>query len=92
MWHCAAYRVYINPAAPRVSWMKLFYAKNPIAMNPSPLLHVFTALPSPLFMFKELDVHLVQGIGVVMPGTEGYRTSSTGCCSNFRKTSEVLSN
>ena len=50
MWHCVVYRVYINPAAPRVSGKKLFYAQNPIAAAPSPLLHILPALLLPLFM------------------------------------------
>ena len=69
MWHCTAYRVYINPAAPRVSWKKLFYAQNPIAAASSPLLHILPTLLSPLFMSRELDVHLVQEKGMVMPRT-----------------------
>ena len=52
MWHCAAYRVYINPAAHRVSWKKLFYAQNPIAATPSPLFHILSTLLSPLFTSK----------------------------------------
>ena len=92
MWHCAAYRVYINPSAPRVLRLKLFYAQNPIAATPSLLLHILPALVSPLFTSKKLDIHLAKVQGMVTPGTEGYRTSSTGCCSNFRRSSEVLSN
>ena len=92
MWHCAAYRVYINPAAPRVSVQNLFCARNPLAAAPSPLLHILAALLSPLFTSKKLDVHLAKVQGVVMPGTEGCRTSSTGCCSNFRRSSEALPN
>ena len=69
MWHCAAYRVYINPSVPRVLRLKLFYAPNPIAATPSLLLHILPALLSALFTFKELDVHLVQEKGMVMPGT-----------------------
>ena len=92
MWHCVAYRVYINPAAPKVLRKKLFYAQNPIAATPSPLLHILPTLLPPLFTSKELDVHLAKIQGVVMPETEGCRTSSTGCCSNFRRSSEALSN
>ena len=91
MWHCTAYRVYINPAAPKVSWKKLLHAQNLIAATPSPLLYILTALLPPLFMSKELDIHLAKIQDVVMPGTEGYRTSSTGCCSNFKRSSEALS-
>ena len=92
MWHCAAYRVYINPAAPRVSWKKLFYTQNQIAATPSPLLYILPPLLPLLFMSKELDVHLEKIQDVVTPGTEGCRTSSIGCCSNFRRSSEALSN
>ena len=83
---------HINPTAPRVSGQNLFCAKNPLAATPSPLLHVLPALLSPLFMSKKLDVHLAYVQGVVMPEIEGCRTSSTSCCSNFRRSSEVLSN
>ena len=92
MWHCAAYRVYINPAAHRVSWKKLFYAQNPKIIVSSSLLYILPTLLPPLFMSKELDIHLAKIQGVVTPGTEGCRTSSTGCCSNFRKTFEDLPN
>ena len=92
MWHCTAYRVYINPTALGFWGRTYFVQKNPLAATPSPLLYILTALLSPLFMSKELDVDLMQGKGMVMPGTEGCRTSLTGCCSNFRKTFEDLPN
>ena len=69
MWHYAACRVYINPCAPRILNRKLFYAQNSIAVAPSLFLYVLPSLLSPLFMFKELDIHLVQEKGMVMPGT-----------------------
>ena len=92
MWHYTTYRVYINPATPRVSWKKLFYAQNPIAAAPYPLLHILPTLLPPLFTSKELDIHLAKIQGVVMPRIEGCRTSSTSCYSNFRKTFEDLPN
>ena len=79
MWHCTANRFYINLATPRVSWKKLFYAKNSIAATPSPLLYILPTLLPPLFTSKKLNVHLAKIQGVVTPGTEGCRTSSTGC-------------
>ena len=57
---------------------------------PSPLLCILPALLPPLFMSKELDIHLAKIQGVVMPGIEGCRTSSTGCCSNFRKLLKIF--